>query len=830
VSSLKKFVAFLFFLFAVQGANGQNNRAPAHTRDTLAPKTDTLKPVIVTAKLRPRMKGDTLEYNTEHVLLRPNAVVEELLRQLPGLQIDAQGNITYNGEKIEHLLVDGQDIFGSDPTMVTRNFDAGKVARVQILDRKGDQAIFTGIDDGVRTKTLNLVIKESAKDGYFGKMEAAGDENKYYNGNAVLAAFKGKQQFTALGLASNTGATGFSSTAGGETSSLSFLNWNQDALGASAGTGVPRFVSAALHYGDVGRRPEDIFGLNYQYSNLFTQPVTTSDTRQLEPDSVYDQFQQSQSINQQYQQWVYGTYEFAPSRLSALKINFYGIRIQAANQFSANGMDSFNDTLVNSSVRAIHDQLTRENIGTDLFWRMQAGSNPERVFSVNGGFQRGSDENNGYVYSLNRFYQPNGSIQSMDTTDQRKQISDAPAKANFALNFAEPVWAGNVLGISGGFSIADDRPVQNTFDRGDGKYQAIVDSLSSQLNTKTIQPFTMITLQGKIQRLSYMLGNSLYGFSYHQDNLLTDSSLNMRYFNWAPRALLSFHLNPTSGFSFYYNTSVEEPTADQLHPVTNNSDPLHIILGNPDLHAGSSQNFRLNLYRFKTWIVNLGMTGSLIGNSISTRTLTDSLGRQISQPLNVSGGGTAGLNFSVSRKVFGVDLGLHGQDSYTRSVNYVNADLSHNTTNTVGGGFSLNKYDASKYALQVNTNFVFLGQSSSIDPAAPVHYWSQNHRGSVTLFFIRNFEVNTNAVYTWQQKTSAFTGNTSVLLWNAYVSHNFFNNRLVAKFQFNNILNANAGVTRTNALNTYTQSSTNILGRYWMLSAAWHFDHKFKHK
>ncbi len=232
-------MALLCFLFL--GLRGQTKSFQKTGRDTLLPKVDSLKAAVVTAVLRPRMKGDTVEYNTEHIQVPPNAVVEELLGRLPGLQIGPDGTITFNGEKIQHLLVDGQDIFGSNPTMVTRNFDANKIARVQILDRKTDQAIFTGIDDGTRIKTINLVMKESAKDGYFGKEEAGGNTGAFYNANGALAAFRDKEQFTALGLASNTGVLGFAG-GNGRGGAISFLNENTDALGASAGVGVPHLT------------------------------------------------------------------------------------------------------------------------------------------------------------------------------------------------------------------------------------------------------------------------------------------------------------------------------------------------------------------------------------------------------------------------------------------------------------------------------------------------------------------------------------------------------------------------------------------------------------
>src|SRR6185437_1226188 len=156
-------------------------------------------------------------------------------RRLPGLQISPDGTITYNGDKIEHLLVDGEDIFGSDPTTVTRNFDASKIARVEILDRKSDQAIFTGIDDGTRTRTLNLVLKPTAKDGYFGKVDAGGNTDGFYNVDGVVGSFENKEKFTVLGLASNTGILGFTNNEGNSPASVNFSNVNADPLYASAG-------------------------------------------------------------------------------------------------------------------------------------------------------------------------------------------------------------------------------------------------------------------------------------------------------------------------------------------------------------------------------------------------------------------------------------------------------------------------------------------------------------------------------------------------------------------------------------------------------------------
>jgi len=292
--------------------------------------------------------------------------------------------------------------------------------------------------------------------------------------------------------------------------------------------------------------------------------------------------------------------------------------------------------------------------------------------------------------------------------------------------------------------------------------------------------------------------------------------------------LMHYMVSKETSIDFEYTGSSQEPSITLLAPIKNNNDPLHLTLGNPDLRPGFNQNFKVDLHHFKTWLVNVTAIFGLASTSIGTKTITDSLGRQVSQPVNVDGGKNAAVNLIMERRVLEFDMALHGMGTYGRTVSYINADLSRNDAYSGGGGLSLNKYMQGKYSLQLDFKFTYFDQVSSINTAAPVRYWTQSHMVAVTFYFIKDFEINTNTVYTWQQKNSSFSGNTSVMLWNAYFSHDFLRGRLVGKFQVNNILNASAGISRTNMANINTQSSTNTIGRYWMISAAWHFDRKFK--
>lgn len=827
-------IVFLIITFLSLTSNGQIPASKAiskdtsqHSKDTVHPKFDSLEAFIVRPRvMRPRVKGDTIEYNTENIVLQPNAVVEVLLGRLPGLQIDPSGNITYNGEKIQHLLVDGEDIFGSTPALVTRNFDASKIAKVQLLDRKSDQAVFTGIDDGIRVKTLNLVLKESEKNGYFGKVEAGDNADGYYDGDGLMAAFRDKEQFTALGLVSNTGVLGVN----GNSASINFLNGNNDALGASAGLGIPHFSAASLHYANAWNGPADHIIGNYQFSHFYTNPTTVSQILTTEADSIYGQHQQSQSFNQQDQHWIYGYYDLVTNKKTAFRFFFHDRHSEGQNKLAAAGNSTFNDTLANASQRSIQDKVSLDNIGGSVTWKTVIGKQPQRVLSAGISQTKIDNSTSGFLYSLNQFYQANGSTQSVDTVDERKYIKDHSVNTSGNISFAEPLWKGAIVGMKYNISIIGNEPLQATFSRGDGKYEDFVDSLSNHLKIKKIDQILTFNLQGKSQYVSYIIGNDWLFYNYRQEELLKGSIVHAHHFNFAPRILLTYSRNSNTNIQFEYIANTIQPSITQLESFKDNSDPLHINLGNPDLQPSLNQNIKVTFHHFKTWIVNLGLSLGLVNDAISLKTTTDSLGRQISQPVNVDGGRTAEVNFSINRKIGELDAGFFTNFSYSRSINFVNSDLSRNGVYNSGLGLSLHQYIPDKYSFQISSNFNYFDAISSINRNSPTHYWTQNHSGAVGLFLLQGFEINTNVTYTWQEKTNSFITNTNVLLWNAFVSRNFMGNRFEVKLIANNILGQNSGITRSNIGNVNTENYTNILGRYWMLSSAYHFNHKNRGK
>ncbi|HLZ86418.1 MAG TPA: outer membrane beta-barrel protein, partial [Puia sp.] len=557
---------------------------------------------------------------------------------------------------------------------------------------------------------------------------------------------------------------------------------------------------------------------------------TTMQTLQFQPGGVFEQQQQSQSINKQDQHSVLGLYERTVGSRSAFQFSFHSNFFQNQNQFSSTSSSIFRDTLENASLRAIRDQTSRQSIVGDVSWRIQSGKQLGRIFSIKTGFLTTDYSTDGYLYTINSFFKPDGNALGADTVDQRKHITDHSLKVHGDIGYTQPFFTGSTLSFILGSPVEYDNPLQATFGRGQGKYDEAIDSLTSYIGTRTINSQGMIVLQGKSRHINYTFITTWLDYIYRQRDQQTDSVFHLHYISWVPRFLLNYTPRASFNVKIDYSAATQQPSISQLAPIKNNNDPLHLTLGNPNLRPGTDQKLELGFHWLRSWIVAVNLNFRVSNNSISTKTTTDSLGRQISQPVNVNGGSSAGANFSVNHRLAGIDWSLHTADSYNRTINFLNTDLNRNDLYSISEGIGASRYVERKYSFQFNTNFSWLYSRSSVNISTPLHYWTQSHFGMVSLFFVPHYEIGTNATFTWQQKTNAFSNSSSVLLWNAYVSRNFLRDKLAVKATINNLLDQNAGITRTSISNISTETSTNILGRYWMVSVMYHFDKKFSSK
>lgn len=178
--------------------------------------SNQIEEIVVKGETTPiEVKKDTIVYNANAFKTQPNDVVEDLLRQMPGIEVEDDGTIVAQGEEVEKVTVDGKDFFGNDPSIATKNLPAKAINKVEFFDQKSDRAEFTGVDDGERTKTMNLQLKEEYKKGFFGNTEVGAGyedsaEESRYNVRGTLNRFSEKSQLSIIGNLNNINEQGFS--------------------------------------------------------------------------------------------------------------------------------------------------------------------------------------------------------------------------------------------------------------------------------------------------------------------------------------------------------------------------------------------------------------------------------------------------------------------------------------------------------------------------------------------------------------------------------------------------------------------------------------------
>ena len=265
----------------------------------LTPKSKLLSEVIVKSGSPIKIKGDTLVYTADSFKVRPGANVEELLRRLPGITVDKNGQITAMGERVTKVLVDGEEFFGTDPGIATKNIRADAVQEVQVFDKKSDQAAFTGIDDGVKDKTINLKMKKMA--GHFGKVELGGGLPDKYDNSAMANFFKNKRKVAAYGIMSNTGQTNldwqdaqnYGGAADNMMSGVSddggmyvMFGGGGDDNYSGGRNGIPQNWNAGFHYSDKYNSGKTSFNTGYKFSKVIAPGTTKTFSQTFYPIAI----------------------------------------------------------------------------------------------------------------------------------------------------------------------------------------------------------------------------------------------------------------------------------------------------------------------------------------------------------------------------------------------------------------------------------------------------------------------------------------------------------------------------------------------------------------
>ena len=810
-------------------------------------KRQLLQTVLITAdKGSIRIKGDTTEYKADSFKVQPGATVEDLLKKLPGIQVDKTGKITAQGETVQKVLVDGEEFFGDDPTLVTQNLRADMVDKVQVFDKKSDQATFTGIDDGERQKTINLKLKDDKKNGYFGKLDAGVGTDGYYNYQAMVNMFKKKEKLSAYGILSNTGKTGlnwqennnygqsFASTIDyDETSGFYFSNNQSDDLeswsGQYEGQGYPTVQTAGIHYNNKWNDDKESINGNYKILQLQVNGNSTTNSQYILPDTFYYNNQKQSFNNKILRNRASGIYEFQFDSTSSLKINADGgIDHKITNSDYYSEALASDSSLVNQSNRTVSTDGMANSLNSNILWRKKL-KKKGRTISFNFRENYTSNNSTGYLYADNDFYS-NGILTQNQIVDQYKEFDNKNLLLNAKITYSEPLSPVSALVGNYGVYLDNSSSDRNSYNKaGDGKYNEL-DSLYSndyQFNIFTQQGGLSYILSKK--KLKFNAGTNVGFTDFKQTDVHENVATNRDFVNWYPQATMTYSIAQQTRIGFRYNGNTTQPTIKQIQPILNNEDPLNIYIGNPNLKPQFTNNFRIffNDYKvLKERGIYMNVSGNFTQDAISSRDYIDSLGRKVYQSINVDGNhsfsGFFGYWFKWKKP--GINIDLNPSFSNNKYVSIVNNVLNSTLSNNFTFGVNLNKWKEKKYGIGFSSSATYTESTSSIEENIRTSYWTFNMHPDVDFFLPLKFQVHSDCDFSFRQKTSVFDVNTNVILWNAWAGKKFLKgDALLLKVSANDILNQNIGFNRTVNSNYISQNTYSTIQRYFMLSVVWNF-------
>lgn len=770
------------------------------------------------------VKTDTVEYNASAFKVRENAVVEDVLKKLPGVEVAKDGSIKAQGETITRVRVDGKDFFGSDPLLATKNLPADMVDKIQVIDMLSDQAQFTGVDDGNREKIINITTKKGMKNGYFGNSSAGYGTDDRYDVNLNVNKFKDEQQFSVIGQFNNVNKQNFGGGNGG----------------GGGGGGRARFNGASANGGQQkGITTTNAFGLNF--ADIYTDETKISGSYFFNKTSL--DIQQA-SLRQNILGNETTTFDEGLNSLTDNinhRFNFLvDTRIDSSTTIRVEPNISYTESDLNNASDYINTFKDSRTVGKQKF--KTASSSPTitnnilirkkflrrgRTLSLNVNTNiNDSDSKNYNDIQENITSTTDGNTQNI--TNQLNDQNSNSISNTSRLVYTEPLskTLNLEMNYQNLYSFSNSDRYTYDFNPVTSQYDIVnLDYTNSYENT-TVTNAIGTSINKTEKKYNWNIGIGVQHTDRKNDNLTTGSIIRQNVYNIVPTAQLRYKFSDSKRLVIRYRGNTQQPSISQIQPIADNSNTQSIPVGNPNLKPSFTNNFTVlynnfNFMKFRSLFVfaNLTQTFNAFGNNTAVITDGENKGKLNVIPVNVGGvyqgnlGSSIGLPIITDNKLnLNIDLG----GSYGRGVNFTNS--LENITNDLS---ITNKYrlvsSMDKLDLTAGIGGSYNRATYSAQSSQNTTYYTLNPTIDVSYMFPGNIRLAVDVDY--YQNTGRGAGfDTNYTLMNGYISKQFFKNRGTFKLAVNDALNQNQGITRTSSNNTITDLRYNVLKRYYMFS------------
>lgn len=813
----------------------------------MIPRSNLLKEVFVKNAASIKVKGDTLEFLADSFKVKQGAMVEDLLKVLPGIQVNKKGEITAMGEKVQKVLVDGEEFFGDDPTIATQNIQSRVVEKVQVFDKKSDQATFTGFDDGQEEKTINLKLKKDMNRGEFGKIELGGGWKERWNNQAMINSFKDKRQMSIYGLMSSNGKTGLGwedqNTYAGTGDNMQMdedgmFMWNitseNEDDSPSWGNSIPEGITKAwvggTHYANKWDDNKQHVNLNYSFGRINRSKRQNSRSEYLFPNNHYQSDDTTNSFTSRNTHRISAKYDFAVDSSFSIIYNMSGrLSFIESNSTRQTKNTRYDESPINASQNNNSSTSTNSRLNNQLTFNKKL-KKKGRTLSLNTGYNYTYNDGLGKLTGLTNYQLSGAPI--INNIDQQKEQHQVNNSINADVTYTEPLTSKLLLKTSYGISNENSHSNKNTMESvtPDEDYSNRIDSLSSEFESATLSHTVGGELKYNEKKYNLALGTRVRFSRFNQKDLVRSIKYDYRRTNLFPTLRFNYKFDQFKRLQFSYSGSTRQPQLQQIQPVQDNSNPLSIYVGNPNLKIGYDQVFSLNYFDYKVLSSRSIYTGFYFTNNYNNIALNsqfDEYGRTINQYVNMNGGYSAsiwgGLQAKIPKTEVTGRLNLNGSFAHTPNIINSVKGITNSYSVTLSPGINYSKENVVDFNLDLGT--IYTNANSTLNPNRNIRFLSLNPTTSLTVYLPANFEVGTDIDYQYNPAVGPYKNSFSRFLWNGSISYKMLkNNNLEWRASVNDIFNQNKGYERSTENNYNTERNFLTLGRYWMISAIWNFN------
>ncbi len=773
------------------------------------------------------IKKDTVEYNAAAFKTRPDAVAEDLLRKLPGVEVDRAGNIRAMGEDVKNVMVDGKEFFSSDPKVATKNLPADAISKVQVYDKKSESSELAGIEDGSRDKTINLLLKDGKKQAWIGETSAGAGTDDRYALSGKAYRFTRKDQFAALGMLNNINKYGFSFQ--------DYIDFNGGLPAMMSGGSLKLTITSdneiPVNFGQSvnGLVSSGAGGLNYSFdisknNRLYASYLGSGSNRTL------DQTTLTQNL------LPGSTYSENTVSSDHSSNNTHRLNLGWKDKSDSARTILFNANLALAGGRGTSSIHSQSFIGSESFNSMKSDIGDKRIgISGNGSFSymaRGKNLLKLYTLGANTRF-----TKSLNENDRLNLLRYAGIETpviddqfrNLAKNgITVGVFSEFMIRLGSGVYLLPQLRMQGIHDRLDREQGLITDteqntdSLSPDFGSNSLQLVPTVKLRWNHGKQKLVPGISLQ-VAATVNELNDGERLNYNYFRILPSLSWEYEIRTSHRLSVDYSSFVNEPALEIMLPVVDNSNPQALFYGNRELKPETVHEL------FANWILFDQYSRSSVFARIGSRYTRDKFGYdmsvsdslvQVSRAINTKSFAEYMANADFSRPVqrMGINLHLSLETRITKGSAVVN-DVENRTSGFLRSlKLSFDNVKKEKWDLELGAGLQMNDAKYSIMTSLDNRYLSWNYFADLSITPTDKWNIGFNADI-MNYGAGNYSSEINIPLLSAEIGYNFLkNNRAGLKLECFDILDKNKGLERVNELNYIREVRSNNIGRYLMLS------------